>query len=364
MATRPTRTPRALLNRMLLRRAAAKGAGQAGGYTRLLFTRPQVSAERKLATRFVLVVVLLALTMLVFWLDRGNLRDAADGQVSFADIVYFTLVTVTTVGYGDIVPVGERARLLDALLVTPVRIFVWFILLGTAYEFVLQRIVEDMRMNALRESLKDHVVVCGFGYSGRIAAREVVAQGIPAEQVVVIEQRPERLEDAAAEGFIGLRGDASREAALREAGVRAAKAVLVCLSRDDATVLTVLTARSLNEGARILASVMDEENLKLVRKAGADEVVSPAKIAGFLLADAVNSRYTTRFISDILSARGGQLRIAERKAVPAEIGQRMCDVPGRLIVAIEREGRILGFWNAAEERIGERDTVFAIEANS
>ena len=153
--------------------------------------------------------------------------------------------------------------------------------------------------------------------------------------MVVIEQRPERLEDAAAEGYIGLRGDATREAALREAGVRVAKAVLVCLSRDDATVLTVLTARSLNEGARILASVMDEENLKLVRKAGADEVVSPGKIAGFLLADAVNSRYTTRFISDILSARGGQLRIAERKAVPDEIGQRMCDVPGRLIVALD-----------------------------
>jgi voltage-gated potassium channel len=106
---------------------------------------------------------------------------------------------LTTVGYGDIVPVGERARLVDALFVTPVRIFVWFIFLGTAYELVFQRIVEDLRMRTLRDSLKDHVIICGFGYAGRIAAREL-AVAEPPERAVVVELRPQRLEEAAAAG--------------------------------------------------------------------------------------------------------------------------------------------------------------------
>ena len=353
-----------MLNRMLLRRAAAKSGGQAGTYARLLYSRPEASAEQKLARRLALVAGLFAFAMLAFWLERDNLRDAADGHVSFADIVYFTFVTVTTVGYGDIVPVGERARLIDALLVTPVRIFVWFIFLGTAYEFVIQRIVEDLRMNALRESLQDHVVVCGFGYSGRVAAREMAAQGYPAERIVVIDQVPEKLEDAAREGYIGLRGDATRDIVLREARVATAKAVLICVSKDDTTVLAVLTARGLNDKVRIVASVRDEENLKLVRKAGADEVVSPAKIAGFLIADAVASRYTTRFVSDILTSRGGELRIAERQALPEEVGKRIREIPDRLVVAVERAGTIHGFWNAPEERIREGDLVFAIEGRA
>lgn len=358
---RPPKTPRALLQRMLLRRSLARQGQSAGSYTRLLYTSRAVSAERKLATRGALVAGLFAFVLLVFWLERDNLSDAADGHISFIDVVYFTFVTVTTVGYGDIVPIGERARLIDALLVTPVRIFVWFIFLGTAYEFVFQRIIEDLRMNALRDSLRDHIIICGYGYAGRVAAREMIAKGHPAQSIVVIEMRPERLEEAAEAGLIGLRGDATREAALREARVDVAKAVLICVSRDDVTVLTALTVRGLSEKVRIIAAVMDEENLKLVRKAGADEVVSPAKLTGFLLADAVASRYTSPFISDILTSRGGELRIAERPALPEEVGKKMHDVPGRLIVGLERDGAIRGFWNAPEERIREDDLVFAIE---
>lgn len=345
------------LRRMLLRRAVAGDAG----YTRLLYLHPTVSAEKKLARRLALVLALFGIVIVVFWLERANLRDAADGHLSFGDIVYFTMVTVTTVGYGDIVPVGERARLIDALLVTPVRIFVWFIFLGTAYEFVFQRIFEDFRMNALRQSLQDHVIVCGFGYAGRVAAREVAAQGYERQRIVAVELRPERLEDAAALGYIGLRGDATSEAAMREAGAARARAILVALSRDDTTVLAVLTARSVNERARIIALVRDEENIKLVRKAGADQVVSPARIGGFLLADAVHSRHTTRFVSDILTARGGELHIAERPALEEEVGKRMEEVRGRLVVAIERDGQVLGFWSAPQEPIRAGDLVFAIE---
>jgi voltage-gated potassium channel len=123
-----------------------------------------------LAARAATLFALLGLVMIVFWLDRDGLRDFADGHVSFADVVYFTMVTVTTVGYGDIVPVTGSARLFDALLVTPVRLLVWLIFIGTAYQFVVERILEDTRMRLRQSRLKDHIVICGFGRSGRSAA--------------------------------------------------------------------------------------------------------------------------------------------------------------------------------------------------
>src|SRR3546814_7680181 len=111
--------------------------------------------------------------MALFCCYRSGRRDARDGEISFGDVIYFTMVTITTVGYGDIVPVSDRARLLDAFLVTPVRVFLLLIFLGTAYEFVIQKVLEDYRMGRLQRRLRDHIVICGYGHSGRIAAREL-----------------------------------------------------------------------------------------------------------------------------------------------------------------------------------------------
>ena len=362
MSTRPLRGARALLQRVLLRRAVVARSRRGGeSFPKLLYTKPAVSAERTLAVRALIVIGLIALVVTVFWLDRDNLRDSADGVVSFTDVIYFTFVTVTTVGYGDIVPIGDRARLIDALLVTPVRLFVLFIFIGTAYEFVFQRVIEDMRMDALQDSLNDHVVICGFGYAGQTAAREMVAKGYQPNNILVVDTRSEPLEEAAQTGYIGLRGDATRDIVMREARIATAKAVLVCVPRDDTAVLVALTARSMNSKARIIAAIRDEENLSLVRKAGADEVVSPGKLAGFLIADAVESRYTMRFITDILTSRSGKIQIVERTALPEEVGQTIAGVKGKLLVAIARQGDIQGFWDHPDEVIRSDDLVFAIE---
>jgi len=337
--------------------------GLTGEKSRLLYTGAAASPARKLLFRAGLVAALLLFTMVVFWLDKAGLRDSLDGDISITDIVYFAFVTVTTVGYGDIVPVSDRARLIDALLVTPIRMFVWFIFLGTAYEFVIRRIVEDFRMNAIQRRLESHIIVCGFGFSGRVAARELVAKGQSKDRIVVIDTQSERLEGAGEAGYIGLRGDATKEVTLREARLETARAVLICLAPDNTAALAVLTARSLNENVRIVALVQDEENQQLMRRAGADEVVIPAKMAGFLAADAVESRYTTRFVSDVLSSRGGTLKIIERRAMAGEIGRRFRDVPERLVVAVEREKTIIGFWDHPDETIRDGDLVFAIEGN-
>ena len=228
---------------------------------RILFTKSEASPERTIVIRLGIVLLLIAFVLTVFWFDRHGLKDAADGEVSFADVIYFTLVTVTTVGYGDIVPISERVRLVDALLVTPIRIFIWFIFLGTAYEFVVQKIFEDYRVSKLQRRLHDHIIICGYGHSGRVAAKEMLAKGYPAEKIVVIDTSEVALRDAADSGFIGLRGDATREMIVRKAEVTKATAVIVSPGRDDTNVLTVLTIRNLNPSVKIISSAKEEEPL-------------------------------------------------------------------------------------------------------
>ena len=79
-------------------------------------------------------------------MEKEGLHDTLDDEVTFSDLLYFAMVTVTTVGYGDIVPITPNARLIDALFITPVRVFIWLIFVGTAYQFVIQKVLEGIRM--------------------------------------------------------------------------------------------------------------------------------------------------------------------------------------------------------------------------
>ncbi len=312
-----------------------------------------------ISLRLLIVVSLVGIVMLTFWLERGSLRDASDGVVSFIDVVYFTMVTVTTVGYGDIVPVGNRARLLDAFLVTPIRLSIWLLFLGTTYELVMQRVVQEWRARRHGARMKSHVVVVGFGYQGRMAVRETIERGHAAANIVVVDEKDERLQEAVRLGCVGLQGDATKDDVMRMARVDSASAVLVCLPRDDTAALCILTVRNLGSTARLIASAREQENIRLLQQAGADEVVAPAKLAGYLMADAIATPLGLRFVSDLLTSRGC-LSMIERPATAAEAGMRVRDVPGHLVVGLQREGRNIGFWDSPDERIRHGDRLFAI----
>ena len=92
-----------------------------------------------LSIRLGLALLLLSIVVLIHWWDRGGLQDAVDGDVSFLDVVYFTMISVTTTGFGDITPVTDRARMVEAIIVTPIRFAVFFIFVGTAYNFIIKR---------------------------------------------------------------------------------------------------------------------------------------------------------------------------------------------------------------------------------
>ena len=306
--------------------------------------------------RFGLVLGLFVLAFLFFYLDRDGLVDNKDKELSFLDVVYFTMVTITSVGYGDIVPVSDRARFIDAVLVTPIRVFVFFIFLGTAYQMVIQKAFEGFRMRRLQQRLRDHIVICGFGHTGRTAAEELVSKGHPPDAIVVIDLSEEALAEAAEAGYIGLKGDATRDQTAKDACVATAKAVIVSTGRDDSNVLIVLTVRNLGPKVRIIVAVSESENIKLLRQSGADTTVAPARLGGYILADAVFSGPAADCLCDLMT-ESGRLRLVERTPAPEEIGRPSREIKDEIVLRIYRGEKQIEFWQEGDEsvlRAGDR----------
>ncbi|MEO7387547.1 MAG: NAD-binding protein [Gammaproteobacteria bacterium] len=350
-----TYKPRKILEGLRLRRGQARG--------RILFTRSPLSVEATLLLRALVIAGLFAAVLGVLWWDHEGLTDHHDGVVSFTDVLYFTMVTITTVGYGDIVPVTDRARLIDAFFVSPVRIFVWFMFIGTAYQFLVKQAIEDFRMTRLQKHLTDHVILLGYGGSGSTAAAELVAQGTPADQIVVIDSDEQRVREAAALGFIGLSGDATQEELLGVAAAGRARAAIVAMGRDDTNVLAVLTLRSISRRIRIICAGSALENKKLLAAGGANIIVSPYQVGGFLLADAVANEDSVEILTDLLSCRG-QLAMNTLAAGADEIGRPARQLADKLVVAIQRSGRRIPFWEQPDLVIQPGDLLVAIIHNS
>lgn len=303
---------------------------------------PRRSPLQTLLRRLALALGLIIVITLVLWLTRDGLRDNAhpDRPLNLTTVFYFTIVSLTTLGYGDIAPVTDGARLLNAILLTPARIFILLLFVGTAYELtqLRARYGEEYRMQQLRERLRGHTVVCGFGVKGRAIVSELLAHGQRPQDIVVIDPVAEAVEEAAARGFVALRGDASTEAILRVAIVERAASVLVAPNRDDACVLICLTVRSLAPEVWLVASAREEENIKLLYRTGANLVVSPSVSGGRLMGAAVRQRAVPLFLEDLLSFGRG-LDAAERVVVAGEAGQRasaLPDLADTLILGVAR----------------------------
>ncbi len=327
---------------------------------KVLFAAAEARPGRVLASRALMVLGLFSLVTAVLWLDREGIRDQVDGHLSFVDLVYFVVVSLTTVGYGDIVPVTERARLIDAIIITPARLLVWLVFVGTAFELFFHKGLERIRMARLQQRLDGHIVVCGFGHSGRTAAAELVRRGSSPQHIVVVDQNEHLLQEAATAGHIGLKGDATMERVLRDAGVDRASAVILCTGRDDTNALAVLTVRQINPQVKVISNAREEENAPLLRQAGANVTVSPSQISGFLLADSVSHSHVNEFVLDVLSS-GGRLLLNERPARDDEDGRPLGVVAGSMVLRVYREGKPIGFWEP-DATIRRGDVVLALEA--
>ncbi|BBD98169.1 potassium transporter TrkA [Sphingobium amiense] len=312
-----------------------------------------------LAWRLVLVFGLIALVLALHWFGRDGLRDNLDDRISFIDVLYFTTVTVTTVGYGDIVPVTPEARLFEAIFVTPIRLFVWIIFLGTAYNLFFRNILYRWRMARIQADLHNHIVVTGFGTSGEEAVNELLARGTDPREIVVIDGSEAALVRAEALGCNILCGDSTRDRTLKDVAIHRARSMIVSAGRDDTSILITLTARHLAPRLPISIVVRNEDNELPARQAGASTVINPVSFAGLLLAGSTSGRHIADYMAD-LAASGGRVKLNERAVLPEEIGGPLSAIRTGLGVRIYREDRPFGFWEAEAQRLQTGDCLIEI----
>lgn len=318
--------------------------------------------------RIGLAIGLIVLVSILLWFDRDGLRDNSHPgrPMGFADVFYFTVVSLTTVGYGDIAPVSTQARLVNAILLTPIRLIVWAIFLGAAFELVLIRTREGFKMARLQARLKQHTIICGFGVKGQAILSELLAHGHDLANIVVIEPSEAGVEKAAALGVTALRGDASQEAMLRAAAVEKADHVLVAPHSDDQCVLICLTVRHLHPDVRLVVSAREEENVKLLYRAGADVVVAPSVSGGRLMGAAVRQGVVTGFLQDLLTFGNG-LEVAERQVLPQERGKmahQILEEDHAIVVGIYRGDQRLNFREIVNSPLEAGDVIVYVEEHA
>jgi voltage-gated potassium channel len=313
----------------------------------------------ELARRGALALLLVAFIVLLVYLDRDAYTDNHDGSVTLVDAIYYATVTITTTGYGDITPVTPHARILNAILVTPLRILFLVLLVGTTLQVLAnegRRIFLDSRW---RKHMRNHVVVVGYGTKGRSAVDTLEANGCNPAQVVIIDGRASAVADANIRGFAAIEGDATRRDVLRRAEIIKAREVIITLDRDDSAILVTLTVRQLNPSAHVVVAVREEDNASLLRQSGANAVITSSEAVGRLLGLSATSPNLGTVIEDLLSSREG-LEVGERQVTREEVGLNPGQVEGERVVAVVRNKTLRRFYDPTVAKLETGDQVVVV----
>jgi voltage-gated potassium channel len=279
-----------------------------------------VSPVASLLWRLAIALGSLCLTAVIVWLGGDGYRDnGGDTSISINDAFYYATVSLSTTGYGDIVPVSPQARLVTTLVITPLRLLFLIVLVGTTVELLTERSRQAFRISRWRSRVRDHTIVVGYGTKGRAAVETLLGDGAEPTAIVVVDTDRANLDAASALGLVTVHGNATRSSVLRIAGVAQAAALVVAVNRDDTAVLVTLTARQLSRHVRIVASVRESENVHLLRQSGATSVVVSAETAGRLLGMATTTPSVVEVVEDLLTPDAG-FAISEREVEDAELG--------------------------------------------
>ena len=307
-------------------------------------------------------VGLLVFIAVVVLVGRDGYVDTADGTIGIIDALYYASVTVTTTGYGDISAVTQSTRLAALLLITPARILFLILVVGTTVEVLTERSRQLLVTQYWRKNVKNHHLICGYGMTGRAAAKALIAQGIAPTDVVVVDSDPESAAAATDAGFTVVRGDAARVTVVEQAAIDRAASVIVTPNRDDTAVLITLTSRELNPSARIVATVRERENLHLLRQSGADAAIDAAAAVGRLVGIATQTPGALDLIDDLLEP-GTRLEVFECTPVVAADGT--CTSPdGVNVIEVLRNGDRLPFDDPAVRDLRASDRLMAVRSVS
>ncbi len=283
------------------------------------------------------------------------------------DAFYMTVITVTTVGYGEVHPLSQAGRAFTVVvLLTGVGAFFYaftlFMSLLAEGTFVERR--QARRLARMLDKLSDHFIVCGFGRMGEIIAHEFVRQRVP---FVIIERNPERMHLAMEQGLLAVEADASNEDTLKRVHIDRARGFIAAVGTDAENVYAVLSARLLAPELFIVGRAEGEDSRAKLTRAGANRVISPYHLGGLQLAQTALRPAVVDFVqlatsSDNMDLNLEQVHIAERSAlagrnlVDASLRQRY----GVVVVGIRRADGRMEFNPAPETAIHAGDDLVVL----
>ena len=277
---------------------------------------------------------------------------------SFGDALYMVLLTVFTVGYGEVhridTPYLHWVTITTMVLGCTGMILVTGALVQTLTVVQIQKLLGGDRVKSDIDKLKDHVIVCGFGRIGVMLAKDLAAGGGP---FVVLERSEKRFAEARELGYLCLQGDATDETVLVEAGIHRARVLATVLPDDAANVFITLSARSLNPALQIIARGEAPTTERKLIQAGADKVVLPTHIGAERIAELILFPETARFL------RGSE-RMRDFETVLRDLGLAMevmvardnTAVVGATVGDLERRGKGAFFIVQINHRDGETVT--------
>lgn len=309
------------------------------------------SPARIISRRVAIAIAALFLGAITVYLDRDGYHDAQGDRLTFLDCLYYSAVTLSTTGYGDITPISEFARATNVLIVTPLRIAFLILLVGTTLEVVTETSRQAWKIQRWRSRVRNHTIVIGYGTKGKTAVAAMLADDVPPGEIVVVDTDQPALDRAASAGLVTVHGDATKSDVLRLAGAQHAASIIVASSRDDTAVLVTLTAREIAPKAKIVASIRESENQHLLEQSGRTRWWSLPRRR----ADCWAGHHDPERRGDDRGSAHPQegLAIAEREVEKNEIGgspRHLRDI----VLGVVRDGRLL--------RIGAPE-VDAIEAS-
>lgn len=313
--------------------------------------------------------LLLVVTVLVAAILLGTFGFMLVEGWTFFDSFYMALMTLTTVGYGEVHPLSFQGRLFASLLmlVGVATVLVSFAILGdTLLRLELTDYFDQRRRTRMLQHIGGHYIVCGAGRVGRSVVIELLRAGA---KVVLIDNDSDRVKWGDSRGVLTLTADASKDETLRRARIDTAAGLVAAISSDAENVYVTLSAKVLNPSLYVAARASDEQAEEKLRRAGATTVLTPYTYIGHRLAQSLLRPHVLSFL-DVASAFGKtdldldieQLRVtpgsalASQTLAEAHLGRTY----GVIVLAVRRENGVMQFNPQADVRLEAGDVLIAM----
>ena len=247
--------------------------------------------------------IILAGAMMLLCMIIGIVGFMTISRYNLLDAFYMTVITISTVGYGEIQPLDFWGRMFTSFLIlTKIAIFTYAVSIISRFllEGDLRKMLKDYKVYKKIQKLKNHTIICGYGRHGKEVLAEMIKSKSP---YVVVEPNPERVKILRDSEYFFIEGDATHDHTLKEAGIENAKAIVITFGEDAFNVYTVLTARQLNPKLRIVTRASSHEAEKKLYRAGANHVVMSEVIGGVYMATLVFQPRAAEFFQ-LLSSIG------------------------------------------------------------